>query len=145
MILQVRVHDDLVLNAGVYEEISGELVIHPPELSIFHQVLEYLRAKSDAPTSASGFTNEDEGAAAAITLRWGSYFAVLADRTKPVWSEARSPGVSRISVRRWRASTSKQALDSRRGSSSSAPTPPLRDTRATSSRLPAHAEVASEA
>ena len=96
MHLRVRVHDDLVLDAGVCEEVSGEVVIHPPELTLFHQVLEYLRAKPDAP--ASGFTNEDEGAAAAaVTLRWGSYLAVLADRTKPVWAEARSQGVSRIS------------------------------------------------
>ena len=98
MRLRVRVHDDFVLDAGVCEEVSGEVIIHAPEVTLFHQVLDYLRAKPDAPTPAPGFTDGDEGAAtAAVTLRWGSYLAVLADRTKPVWAEARSPGVSRIS------------------------------------------------
>jgi hypothetical protein len=35
-------------------------------------------------------------AAAALALRWGSYLAVLLDRDKPVWSAARSGGMSRI-------------------------------------------------
>ena len=36
-------------------------------------------------------------AAAALTLRWGSYLAVLLDHDKPVWPEVDSPSTSRIS------------------------------------------------
>lgn len=36
-------------------------------------------------------------AATALTIRWGSYLAVLLDRNKPLWSEVRSNEVSRIS------------------------------------------------
>ena len=37
-------------------------------------------------------------AAAALTLRWGSYLAVLLDQDKPVWPQVTMPGViSRIS------------------------------------------------
>jgi hypothetical protein len=35
-------------------------------------------------------------AATAVAIRWGSYFAVLADADKPEWSAIRSPVESRI-------------------------------------------------
>jgi hypothetical protein len=96
--LRVRVNDELVLDAGTTEELSGsELVVHPPKETLFRQVLDYLRARSDPPSPPKGSTIENEGAAAAaVVLRWGSYFAVLADSAKPVWVEARSPGTSRV-------------------------------------------------
>ncbi len=66
-------------------------------MTLFRQVLDYLRAKPD-PHAASEVPFENEGAAAvAVVLRWGSYLAVLADKAKPLWAEARSPGTSRIS------------------------------------------------
>jgi hypothetical protein len=100
--LQVRVHDELVLDAGTCEEVSGphggERLIHPPETTLFHQVLAYLRAKPDPPKRPSGSMVGREGvAAAALVLRWGSYLAVLLDHDKPVWSEVTSPSTSRIS------------------------------------------------
>ena len=99
--LKVRVNEELVLDAGACREVSGpdgpELVIRPPETTLFHQVLAYLRAKPDPPRRPSGSMVGREGvAAAALTLRWGSYLAVLLDRDKPVWSAARSDGISRI-------------------------------------------------
>jgi hypothetical protein len=96
--LRVRVNDELVLDAGTTEELSGsELVVHPPKETLFRQVLGYLRAKSDPPSPPKGSTVENEGAAAAaVVLRWSSYLAVLADSAKPVWAEARSPAASRI-------------------------------------------------
>jgi hypothetical protein len=96
--LRVVVNDELVLDAGTTEELSGsELVVHPPKETLFRQVLDYLRAKPDPPSLPKGSTVENEGAAAAaVILRWGSYLAVLADRAKPVWAEARSPTASRI-------------------------------------------------
>jgi hypothetical protein len=96
--LRVRANEDLVLDAGAWTVDGPELVIHPPRVTLFLQVLAYLRTKADPPASATGATVADEGtAAAAVVLRWGSYLAVLADSAKPVWAEARSPGASRIS------------------------------------------------
>jgi len=99
--LRVHVNDELALDAGTCEEVSGpqgpEKLIRPPETTLFHQVLTYLRAKPDPPTRPSGSMVGREGvAAAALVLRWGSYLAVLLDREKPLWSEARSPSTSRI-------------------------------------------------
>ncbi len=98
MDLRVRVNDELVLDAGTTEELSGsELAVHPPKETLFRQVIDYLRAKSAPPSAPKGSTVENEGAAAAaVVLRWGSYLAVLADSAKPVWAEARSPAASRI-------------------------------------------------
>jgi hypothetical protein len=98
MIIQIRVNEDLLLDAGAVEDLNGsETVIHPPKVTLFHQVLSYLRAKPDPPASPTELTAEDEGlAAAAVVLRWGSYLAVLADHAKPVWSETRSEEASRI-------------------------------------------------
>ena len=100
--LEVRVNGGLVLEAGICEETPGPLgtdrVVHPPRTTLFHQVLAYLRAKPDPPSPGSGSLPGREGAAAAaLTLRWGSYLAVLFDRKKPVWPEVNSPTTSRIS------------------------------------------------
>jgi len=98
MHLRVHVNDELVLDAGDEATGDSDRVIHPPRVTLFHQVLAYLRAKSSPPAPPAGWTIEDEGgAAAAAVLRWGSYFAVLADRSKPVWAEVHPPKTSRIS------------------------------------------------
>jgi hypothetical protein len=95
--LLVRLHDDLTLDAGSAEAVGTELVIQPPSVTLFHQVIGYLRRKPDPPAPPAGSFIEREGAAAAsVALRWGSYLAVLADKDKPIWSETRSPGTSRI-------------------------------------------------
>src|SRR5579864_8978352 len=99
--LQVRVNDELVLDAGTYEDLSMpqglERLIRPPVTTLFHQLLSYLRAMPDPPKRPSGSMVGREGvAAAAVALRWGSYLAVLLDRDKPVWSEVKSAGTSRI-------------------------------------------------
>jgi hypothetical protein len=101
-ILQVRVNNELVLDAGTCEEHPGphgpELLIHPPSTTLFQQVLAYLRSKPDPPKRLSGSMAGREGiAATALVLRWGSYLAVLLDRERPVWSEVRSANTSRIS------------------------------------------------
>lgn len=100
--LQVRVNEELVLDAGTYEEVSGphgpERLIRTPATTLFHQVLGYLKTKPDPPKRPSGSMVRREGvAAAALTLRWGSYLAVLLDHDKPLWPEVQSARTSRIS------------------------------------------------
>src|SRR5580658_3797282 len=96
MRLNVRVNNELLLDAGTTEEPAGsEVIVHPPKVTLFHQVLDYLHAKSDPPTPPT-IPDYEGAAAAAIALRWGSYLAVLADSAKPLWAEAHSPEASRI-------------------------------------------------
>lgn len=66
---------------------------------MYRQVLHYLKTKPD-PGAHLGSRIEGEGvAAAALTLRWGSYLTVPLDRDMQVWPEAKSVGTSRISDR----------------------------------------------
>ena len=100
--LRVRVNDELLLDAGICEEVQGrdgpERLIRPPETTLFQQVLAYLRTKPDPPKRQSGsMVGRDGVAAAALVLRWGSYLAVLLDRGKPAWSGSLAVGTSRIS------------------------------------------------
>ena len=100
--LQVRVNDELVLDAGACDDVTGahgpERLIRPPMTTLFNQVLAYLREKPDPPKRPSGSIVGREGiAAAAVTLRWGSYLCVLLDHDKPVWPGVDSPSPSRIS------------------------------------------------
>lgn len=100
--LQVRVNDELVLDAGTYEEVPGprgpEWLLHPPETTLSHRVLSYLEAKLDPPKRPSGSMVGREGVtAAALCLRWGSHLAVLLDRDKPGWPEVRTRTTGRIS------------------------------------------------
>lgn len=99
--LHVRVNNELVLDAGTCEEVSTshgmETVIYPPSTTMFHQVLDYLKAKPDPPTQPSSGSSSGEGeVVAALVLRWGSYLSVLLDHDKPVWSEIHSEETSRI-------------------------------------------------
>ncbi len=99
--LQVRVAQNLVLDAGTCEQVAGpygqEWLIEPPTTTMFHQVLDWLRAQPDPPKPPSGsFVGREGVAAAALTLRWGSWLAVLLDADKPLWSEVKSPHLSRI-------------------------------------------------
>jgi hypothetical protein len=100
--LRIRVSDDLVLDAGECRIVEGpnglERIVQPPRTTLFRQLINYLKAKPAPRDRPSGtFISREGVAAAAVTLRWGSYLAVLADRNKPVWREVRSPEASRIS------------------------------------------------
>jgi hypothetical protein len=96
--LRTRVNDDLTLDAGTIKQPrDDEIVIRPPRMPLFHQLLDYLRSKPDPRTAPRALSAEDEGVAAAtVVLRWGSYFGVLADAAKPIWAQVRSPERSRI-------------------------------------------------
>lgn len=100
--LKVVVNNDLVLDAGWWEEIERpfpQRLVHPPVLTMFDQVLGYLeQVAQDLPDAYYGFSLSDEAiAATAVCLRWGSYLAVLLDRAKPVCAGVKDPTHSRIS------------------------------------------------
>jgi len=100
--LRVSVNAELVLDAGCCLDVEVARgpphVVEPPRRTLFQQVLAYLEEKPDPPKVPSGSMIGREGvAAAAVTLRWGSYLAVLLDRDKPPWQEVNSPSISRIS------------------------------------------------
>ena len=84
-ILQVRVADDLVLDAGTWHltaEESPVALIEPPATPMYQQVVTYLEAKP-APPDGNPKRDDEARAATAVCLRWGSYFALLADPTRP--------------------------------------------------------------
>ena len=93
--LRVGVNDDFVLDAGSWFQILDEeqlsvTRITPPGVPMFRQVVDYLEAK---PSPADRYVRPTDEArtAAAVCLRWGSYFAALVDAARPfsphVWDE----------------------------------------------------------
>jgi hypothetical protein len=86
-VLQVRVTDDLLLDGGAWkltENQKGQPVtrIIPPATPMFQQVVAYLEAKP-VPPGGSTKRADEARAAVAVCLRWGSYFAILADPARP--------------------------------------------------------------
>ncbi len=86
-VLRVRITEDFELDGGVWKaagEQEGWLIarITPPTTPMFQQVVEYLETK---PVPPGGNTRraDEARAAVAVCLRWGSYFAVLADPSRP--------------------------------------------------------------
>ncbi|MBU0492283.1 MAG: hypothetical protein KKB13_10590 [Chloroflexi bacterium] len=99
--LRIRVNDDLVLDAGrVAEHAEGGQIwriVHPPRQTMFEQILAYLE-RQPAVTDWPGIhLGEEAIAAVAVTLRWGSYLAVLLDSGKPRWAAAQREDIGRIS------------------------------------------------
>ena len=102
--LTVRVHDQLTIDAGYWQECVAEdqtpyRLISPPQTTMYRQVLSFLeettRDEKVPPKSQLHF-----GAVAiatvAICIRWGSYFAVLTNRDLPQWTAAYDSEVSCI-------------------------------------------------
>jgi len=99
--LTVRVNADLTLDAGRWEEVPAkngatQRLVHSPETAVFEQVLDYLDSLPPPRDYPGIHIGQEAVAATAVCLRWGSYLAVLADRDKPLWSQARREGLSRI-------------------------------------------------
>lgn len=99
-VLHVPVANDLVLDAGTWE--VGERTdrrpivrINPPARPMFQQVVEYLERKP-VPTGGNFRRDAESRAAVAICLRWGSYFTVLADATRPATSDIDDEHTSHI-------------------------------------------------
>jgi len=106
--LSVKVSDILTLDAGWWEETMEETtpgkplpcrLIHPHEPIMYDLVLHHLelisRETKFPPKSQLDF-GEVALATIAVCLRWGTYFAVLADRTKPIWPQTEQKEISMI-------------------------------------------------
>ncbi len=85
--LHVQVAEDLTLDGGTWHLTTDQhgaptAQISPPAVPMFQQIVEYLEAKPVPP--GGNMRRADEArAAVAVCLRWGSYFAILADPSKP--------------------------------------------------------------
>jgi len=94
-------NDELTLDAGWWEGVPADdgtvrRCVHPPETPMFEQVLDYLASLPQETRYLGLRLGEEAIAATAVCLRWGSYLAVLADRDKPLWPQARQENLSRI-------------------------------------------------
>ena len=99
-LLQVRGADDLHLDGGTWtltEDQKGQPVarIIPPAVPMFQQVVEYLEVKP-VPPGGTLKRDDEARAAVAVCLRWGSYFAVLADPFRPDAPDTADEEVSQI-------------------------------------------------
>ena len=103
--LTITVNDQLTIDAGYWQECVGEdqipyRPISPPQTAMYRQALSYLEeATKDmkAPAKSRLHFGEMAIATVAVCLRWGSYFAVLANHDLPQWTAAFDPEVSCIS------------------------------------------------
>jgi hypothetical protein len=94
------VEDDFVLDVGSWLQIVNEhqrLVtrIAPPPVPMFRQVVDYLEAKPQLPDGYVRLADEAR-AAVAVCVRWGSYFAALADVSRPFSPDVRDENTSQI-------------------------------------------------
>lgn len=82
-VLRVRVTEGFELDGGAWNpagEQKGWLIatIAPPSMPMFQHVVDYLE-KKPVPSGSTTKRDDEARAAVAVCLRWGSYFAVLAD------------------------------------------------------------------
>ncbi len=102
--LVIHANNHLALHAGQWEEFTvGDgtcyRMVYPPEQTLFEQVLLYLEtiaAQSPKLSLTPSTLSEQVRAVLAVCLRWGSYFAVLADEAKPLWPMTNQQSVSLI-------------------------------------------------
>jgi hypothetical protein len=85
--LHVQVAEDFTVDGGTWHLTTDQhgaptAQISPPAAPMFQQVVEYLEAKP-VPPGGSMRRADEARAAVAVCLRWGSYFAVLADPARP--------------------------------------------------------------
>ena len=99
-LLRVRVTDDLTLDAGTWDLTVAEdqrpiATIDPSATPMFRQIVEYLEARP-VPPGGNMRRAEEARAAVAVCLRWGSYFALLADPSLPATPDIDNGQVSQI-------------------------------------------------
>ena len=99
-VFSIRVAENFVLDGGRWElaetaDRQPVARIAPPATPMVQQVVEYLE-KKPAPRCVSFRRDAESRAAVAVCLRWGSYFAVLADQSPPAASDLDDGRVSHI-------------------------------------------------
>ena len=99
--LQVKVTDDLTLDAGRWETVRADegwvRQVYPPETTMYQQLIVFLSALPPWPGDRPLRIGEEAIAATAVCLRWGTYLAVLMDPGKPLWPESGGGATSRVS------------------------------------------------
>lgn len=98
--LRVGVTDSLVLDAGTWHLATDQhqrhiAIIEPPATPMFQQVVAYLEAMP-VPPGGSIRRVDEARAAVGVCLRWGSYFAVLADPSRPDTPNIQDEQISQI-------------------------------------------------
>src|SRR5258707_11936762 len=106
--LSVNVSDTFTLDAGWWKETMEETtlgkslpcrLIHPPEPTMYDQVLRHLETisrESRIPSKSQLNFGEVALATIAFCLLWGTYFVVLADWTIPIWPQTEQQEISMI-------------------------------------------------
>lgn len=95
MELHIPVSENFSLFAGIAEKKGDLMTIHPPEKSLFDQLCTWL---DQQPSPTVGYNHWVFSiGATALCLRWGSYLAVLMDKTKPLDPRAKQSTTSMIS------------------------------------------------
>src|SRR3989454_979532 len=103
--LMIKVNNRFTIDAGYWQECAEEdqmpyRPVSSPRITMYQQSLSYLeeatRGQKVPPKSQVHF-GEVAIATVAVCIRWGSYFAVLADHNLPQWAAAYDPEVSCIS------------------------------------------------
>ena len=102
--LTITINEQLTIDAGYWQECVEEdqtpyRLISPPQTAMYRQALSHVEeAAKDlkAPAKSRLHFGEVAIATVAVCLRWGSYFAVLANHDLPQWTAAFDPEVSGI-------------------------------------------------
>ena len=97
--LKVPVTEDFSLDAGTWRGIGekdAERIVEPPTVPLIDQLIAHLERSPDSVLRQSD--NASGAALASLTVRFGSYFAILADASKPLEniSRPRSGGYHRF-------------------------------------------------
>ena len=93
--LEVPVLPGMIISAGNVVQIEDEglarTVILPPNPTMLEQLIPWFK-KQPAPAASVRLDEAAIGLALArLAIRWGSYFAVIANRAKPTWAHAGEP------------------------------------------------------
>src|SRR2546423_6873945 len=102
--LTITINEQLTIDAGYWQECVEEdqtpyRLISPPQTAMYRQALSHVEeAAKDlkAPAKSRLHFGEVAIATVAVCLRWGSYFAVLANHDLPQWTAAFDPEISGI-------------------------------------------------
>jgi len=103
--LTINVNNRFTIDAGYWQECAEEdqmpyRPVSSPRITMYQQSLSYLEEATrgqKVPPKFQVHFGEVAIATVAVCIRWGSYFAVLADHNLPQWGAAYDPEVSCIS------------------------------------------------